>query len=145
MGLVHAVIKLDNPQQAAIASISMQVLASTGALQPCIRAAMSRQLNLAAERMRRVTLADGRSVEAPYVGPVRVEMAGRTCFAGAMVFGDEVQRGAIPIEDMDLLVDRARVKPRQATPPLHYVLPPLDWRGRLAARISPALLPSAPV
>ena len=65
---------------------------------------MSRQLDLAAERVHRVTLADGRSVEAPYVEPVRVEVAGRTCFAGAMVFGDQVLLGAIPIEDLDLLV-----------------------------------------
>ena len=94
--------------QAAIASISTQALAGTGALHLCIPAAMSRQLNLAAERMHRVTLADGRSVEAPYVGPVRVEVAGRTCFAGAMVFGDEVLPGAIPMEDLDLLVDPAQ-------------------------------------
>ena len=54
---------------------------------------MSRQLDLAAERVHYVTLADGRSVEAPYVEPVRAEVAGHTCFAGA-----------IPMEDLDLLV-----------------------------------------
>ena len=108
MGLVHAEIKLNNPQQAEIASISTRALVDTGALHLCIPAAMSRQLNLAAERVRRVAFADGRSVEAPYVGPVRVEVAGRTCFVGAMVFGDEVLLGAIPMEDLDLLVDPAR-------------------------------------
>ena len=108
MGLVHAAIKLDNPQEGAIASISTQALAGTGALHLCIPEALSRRLNLAAECMRRVTFADGRSVEAPYVGPVRVEVAGRTCFVGAMVFGDEVLLGAMPMEDLDLLVDRAR-------------------------------------
>lgn len=60
--------------------------------------------------MRRVTFADGRSVEAPYVGPVRVEVAGRTCFVGVMVFGDEVLLGAIPMEDLDLIVDPARLQ-----------------------------------
>ena len=51
MGLVHAAIKLDNPQQVAIASISTQALLDTGALHLCIPAAMSRQLNLVAERV----------------------------------------------------------------------------------------------
>ena len=65
MGLVHAQIKLNNPQQSALATISTQALVDTGALHLCIPEAMSRQLNLAAERVRRVTFAGGRSVEAP--------------------------------------------------------------------------------
>lgn len=108
MGLVHANVKLDNPKQSSIASVNAQALVDTGALHLCIPEALSRQLNLAAERVRRLTFADGRSVEAPYVGPIRVEVAGRTCFTGAMVFGDEVLLGAIPMEDLDLLVDPAR-------------------------------------
>lgn len=108
MGLIHTEIKLDNPKQSAGIAISTQALVDTGALHLCIPEALSRQLNLAAERVRRVTFADGQSVEAPYVGPVRVEIAGRTCFVGAMVFGDEVLLGAIPMEDLDLLVDPAR-------------------------------------
>ena len=60
--------------------------------------------------MRRVTFADGRSVAAPYVGPLRVEAAGRTCFAGAMVLGYEVLLGAIPMEDLDLMVDPGRLQ-----------------------------------
>ena len=108
MGLVYADIKLDNPKQGGSVPIAAQALVDSGALHLCIPESLSRQLNLAAERIRRVTFADGRSVEAPYVGPVRVEAAGRTCFVGAMVFGDEVLLGAIPMEDLDLLVDPAR-------------------------------------
>lgn len=110
MGLVHAEIKLDNPKEAPGGAVTTQALVDTGALHLCIPEALCRQLNLAAERVRRVTFADGRSVEAPYVGPVRVEVAGRTCFVGAMVFGDEVLLGAIPMEDLDLLVDPARLQ-----------------------------------
>lgn len=108
MGLVHATVKLDNPKQGGSTPVTAQALVDTGALHLCIPESLSRQLNLGAERIRRVTFADGRSVEAPYVGPVRVEVAGRTCFVGAMVFGDEVLLGAIPMEDLDLLVDPAR-------------------------------------
>ena len=116
--LVHANIKLDNPKVSAPA-ISTRALVDTGVLHLCIPEAMSRQLNLGVERIRRVTFADGRSVEAPYVGPVRVEVAGRTCFVGAMVFGDEVLLGAIPMEDLDLVVDPARqqVVPRDPRGP----------------------------
>jgi len=67
-------------------------------------------MDLPFDRFRRVTYADGRSMEAPYVGPIRIEVGDRECFVGAMVFGDEVLLGAIPMEDMDLLVDPARRK-----------------------------------
>lgn len=40
----------------------------------------------------------------PYVGPVEVRFANRRCFVGAMIMGDEVLLGAIPMEDMDLVV-----------------------------------------
>lgn len=118
MGLVHADIKLDNPK-GGVDAVSTRALVDTGALHLCIPEAISRQLNLTAERVRRVTFADGRSVEAPYVGPVRVEVAGRTCFVGAMVFGDEVLLGAIPMEDLDLVVDPAQqqVVPRDPRGP----------------------------
>ena len=47
MGLVHAQIKLNNPQQCALGAVSTQALVDTGALHLCIPEAMSRQLNLA--------------------------------------------------------------------------------------------------
>jgi clan AA aspartic protease len=108
MGLVHVEIRLDNPKEPSGNAVSTQALVDTGALHLCIPEALSRQLNLVAERVRRVTFADGRSVEAPYVGPVRVEAIGRTCFVEAMVFGDEVLLGAIPMDDLDVLIDPAR-------------------------------------
>lgn len=118
MGLIHTEIRLDNPK-GGVSGVSTNALVDTGALHLCLPEAMSRQLNLAAERVRRVTFADGRSVEAPYVGPVRVEVAGRSCFVGAMVLGDEVLLGAIPMEDLDLMIDPARqqVVPRDPRGP----------------------------
>lgn len=110
MGLIHTEIKLDNPKEAPGNTVSTQALVNPGALHLCIPEALSRQLNLAAERVRRVTFADGRSAEVPYVGPVRVEVAGRTCFVGAMVFGDEVLLGAISMEYLDFLIDPARLQ-----------------------------------
>ena len=40
----------------------------------------------------------------PYVGPVQIRFANRNCFTGALVLGDSVLLGAIPMEDMDLVV-----------------------------------------
>ena len=39
-----------------------------------------------------------------YVGPIEVHFANRRCFVGAMVMGDEAFLGAIPMEDLDLVV-----------------------------------------
>ena len=62
------------------------------------------QLNLKNLETREATLADGSSVSVPYAGPVMVSFENRTCFVGALVLGNEVLLGAIPMEDMDLVV-----------------------------------------
>jgi hypothetical protein len=51
-----------------------------------------------------VTLADGSQKSVPYVGPIEIRFKNRTGFAGALVMGDQVLVGAIPMEDMDLVV-----------------------------------------
>ena len=38
------------------------------------------------------------------MGPIEVSFANRRCFTGAMVLGNEVLLGAIPMEDMDLVL-----------------------------------------
>jgi clan AA aspartic protease len=118
VGLIHTEVKLTNPHVPG-AVITARALVDTGAVHLCIPEAVARQLGLVPERTRRVTFADGRSVEAPYAGPVHLEVADRTCFVGAMVFGDEILLGAIPMEDLDLLVDPARqvVVPRDPRGP----------------------------
>ena len=59
---------------------------------------------MAEQEKREVTLADGSKRLTPYVGPIEVKFGNRRCFVGAMVMGDEVLLGAIPMEDMDLVV-----------------------------------------
>ena len=51
-----------------------------------------------------MTLADGSKKRVPYVGPIEVRFKNRVGFAGALVMGDQVLVGAIPMEDMDLVV-----------------------------------------
>ena len=50
------------------------------------------------------TLADGSRRLVPYVGPIELRFKNRIGFAGALVMGDQALLGAIPMEDMDLVV-----------------------------------------
>ena len=70
----------------------------------CIPEHVAVQLDLAELERREVATADGRHVPVPYVGPVQVRFENRSCFTGALVLGDSVLLGSIPMEDMDLVI-----------------------------------------
>lgn len=74
----------------------------------CISEHIALQLKLETESEREVSVADGRKMKVPYVGPIRVDFENRFCFVGALVLGDEVLLGAVPMEDMDLVVPSRR-------------------------------------
>jgi len=107
-GHVFAEIELSNPRQPSLTTIKANALADTGALMLCIPEHISNQLQLETESLREVSVADGRSTNVPYVGPIKVTFGKRFCYVGALVLGDEVLLGAIPMEDMDLIVNPAR-------------------------------------
>jgi len=50
------------------------------------------------------TLADDSREVVHYVGPIEIRFRNRVGFAGALVMGDQVLLGAIPLEDMDLVI-----------------------------------------
>lgn len=108
MGHGFADIILSNPRLPELQALHTRALADTGALMLCIPEHVAIQLGLETESEREVTLADGRSQKVPYVGPIRVAFDGRSCFVGALVLGDEVLLGAVPMEDMDLIVHPGR-------------------------------------
>jgi hypothetical protein len=74
----------------------------------CIPEHVALQLELDRESVREVSVADGRKQKVAYVGPIRVGFGKRFCYVGALVLGDEVLLGAVPMEDMDLVVSPAR-------------------------------------
>ena len=49
-------------------------------------------------------MADGSRRLVPYVGPIELRYLNRVGFAGALVMGEQPLLGAIPMEDMDLVV-----------------------------------------
>ena len=104
MGLSYGDIIIGNPRYADITPITVKALADNGAIMLCIPQHVALQLKLETAEHRDVTLADGKEIKVPYVGPVQVTFKNRTSFAGALVMGDEVLLGAIQMEDMDLVV-----------------------------------------
>ena len=107
MGLVHTNITLKNPRHPELRPMEIRALADTGALHLYIPEHVSIQLRLEKLQEREVTIADGLKRLCPYVGPVEVRFGERACFTGALVLGDEVLLGAVPMEDMDLVVSAA--------------------------------------
>jgi clan AA aspartic protease len=105
MGHIFAELELSNPRDSKLEVIKVKALADTGALMLCIPEHVALQLNLETETLREVSVADGRKMNVPYVGPVRVLFEKRFCYVGALVLGDEVLLGAVPMEDMDLVVN----------------------------------------
>jgi clan AA aspartic protease len=109
MGLVYADITLKNPRDESLASMEVRALADTGAMHMCIPQKVAVQLRLETLQDRQVTTADGMTRTVPYVGPLMVGFKNRLSFTGALVMGDEVLLGAIPMEDMDLVVSPANL------------------------------------
>lgn len=101
-------IEISNPCEQQLTSIKVNALANTGAMMLCIPEHVALQLKLGTESVREVLMADGRNMNVPYVGPIKVSFGGRFCYAGALVLGDEVLLGAVPMEDMDLVVNPKR-------------------------------------
>jgi clan AA aspartic protease len=104
MGHISAEIDLSNPRQPDLASVRVHAMADTGAFMLCVPEHVALQLQLETESTREVSVADGRRISVPYAGPVRVSFGNRMCFVGALVPGDEVLLGAVPMEDMDLVL-----------------------------------------
>lgn len=104
MGLTNAKIQLKNPRKPELEAVVIDALADTGALHLCIPEHIQIQLKLDEIDKKEVTLADGSQRLVPYVGPIELRYANRIGFAGALVLGDQPLLGAIPMEDMDLIV-----------------------------------------
>src|SRR5579859_8036782 len=104
MGLIHAKLLLKNPRQPELQPVEVTALVDSGAIHLCIPPHLQIQLGLEEVTQKEATLADGGKRLVPYVGPVELHFKNRVGFTGALVMGDEVLLGAIPREDMDLVI-----------------------------------------
>jgi clan AA aspartic protease len=108
MGYIHAEIELSNPRESGLNPLNVRAMVDTGALTLCIPEHVQLQLRLEEAEKREITTADGRKSVVSYVGPVKVRFRNRSAFVGALVLGDEVLLGAVPMGDMDLVLSPAR-------------------------------------
>ena len=104
MGLVNTKITLKNPRKPELESIEADAVADQESVHLCIPEHIQIQLKLEETDKKEVILADGTKKLVPYVGPIELRFINRVGFAGALVIGDQVLIGAIPMEDMDLVI-----------------------------------------
>jgi clan AA aspartic protease len=103
-GLVNTRIKLRNATNPKLEAVEVEALADSGAVHLCIPEHIRFQLQLDEQDKKEVTLADGSKRLVLYVGPLEIRFKNRVGFVGALVMGDQVLLGAIPMEDMDLVI-----------------------------------------
>lgn len=117
MGVIYAEIELINGDDLALARrhiideeeikrMKVNMLVDTGSVYMCINESVQEQLQLNIVEQRKGQLADGSIVEYDVAGPIEVRFKNRRCVVDAMVLpGDsEMLLGAIPLEDMDVLI-----------------------------------------
>ena len=110
MGITYTDLRLANDGRDDLEEIDASAVVDTGAMHLCIPEHIAIQLQLKARSQREVQTADGKSHIVDYVSPVRISMLNRECVTGALVIGNQVLLGAIPIEDMDLIIEPARLR-----------------------------------
>jgi clan AA aspartic protease len=121
MGLVYADIELINGEDIVLARrhiigeeeikrMNINMLVDTGSYYLCINETIQEQLSLPVIEKRKAQLANGTVEEYEVVGPIELRFKNRRCNVDAMVLkGDnEPLLGAIPMEDMDVLVHPLR-------------------------------------
>lgn len=111
MGLIHSEIVLRNASRADLGPITTRCLVDAGSMHLCIPEHIAIQLgfDLVHSAEREATLANGKVMLCKYVGPIQLEFRNRSCFVGALVLGNQVLLGAVPMEDLDLVVVPSRL------------------------------------
>jgi clan AA aspartic protease len=121
MGLVYADITLINGEDITLArryiigeeeirQMTVKMLVDTGSYNLCINEEIQAQLQFPVVETRKAVTADGRILECEVVDNVQVRFKNRATTCRAMVLpGDcEPLLGAIPLEDMDVLIHPQR-------------------------------------
>lgn len=118
MGLVYAEIELMSAEdllahrrgtldEKDIKQVKVKTLVDSGAEMLIINEHIQAQLGLLQIETRSAQLADDKIVQLPVVGPVEVRFANRRTSVDALVLPGETEPllGALPMEDMDVLID----------------------------------------
>lgn len=119
--MVYAEITLINADDIALAKrnligeeeikkMTVTMAVDSGAYMMAINESIQAQLNLAFIEKRKAIMADGSVNEYDVVGPIQVKFANRTATCSAMVLqgNNEPLLGAIPMEEMDVIIHPRR-------------------------------------
>ena len=134
MGMVYAKLKLLNAgdivlfkrgmlEEDRIRQVEVEALVDSGTTMIVLPKSLCEQLGLDYVEKRDVELADGKAQKAEIVGPIEIRFDGRLSVTNAVVLGNEVLLGSIPMEEMDVVVDPKRQ--RLIVNPEHPDLPRL--------------------
>ncbi len=105
MGLTYANIELINELRPDLSPVRVSALVDSGAINLCLPAEIASQLGLKTRRRSVVQMADETTIEVDVVSPVSIFFENRETTTTALIHGEEVLLGAIPMQDMDVLVD----------------------------------------
>jgi clan AA aspartic protease len=121
MGLVHAEIELINAgdlemarrhflDQDEVKRMFVNMLVDSGAYMMAINESIQQQLDLPFIDTRKSIMADGSIAEHDVVGPIIVKFKNRTATCNALVLqgNSEPLLGAIPMEEMDVIIHPLR-------------------------------------
>lgn len=121
MGLVYANIEIINADDMAFARkhiigeeevkrMPIKVLVDTGSYMLAINEEIQEQMEFPVVEIRKAQMADGTVIECDVVGSVEVRFKNRRTQCNAMVLPgrNEPLLGAIPLEDMDVLIHPLR-------------------------------------
>ena len=108
MGIVFTELRLGTFARPDLEEVTVEAGADTGAVDLVVPEHVAIQLQLAELQPREMRVAKMRKL-VRYAAPVKIQMMGRDCVTGALIMGDTVLLGAVPMEQMDVIVDpRAR-------------------------------------
>jgi clan AA aspartic protease len=108
MDLIYSDLSLANLRKPELKPMQVRALADSCALHLRIPKHIVIPLDLEELCTREVTTADGSQHLCPYVGPIQLKFENKGCFASALVLGNEVLLGAVPMVDMDVLLSPAK-------------------------------------
>jgi clan AA aspartic protease len=96
--------------ESTIRQVTVRALVDTGVMTLCLDEATSAQLGLGITGTRPARVADGRRVESKVTTPVGIRWKDRyaTCNARVLPGAANILLGAIPLEELDLMVDPVR-------------------------------------
>ena len=104
MGIIYADLRVSNFGIPELEEITVNALVDKDALEFVIPEHLAIQLQLDDLKPREVNLADGSRKLVRYAGPIKVDMMGRDCMTAALIMGDQVLLGAVPMHLMDVIV-----------------------------------------